>query len=302
MGRVFAAADIGSNTAHLLVAEVHGIRMKRLANESDWLSLGEIVSRLGRIPKPLEDRLVATVATFKETAAQLRAERLYVFATEAMRQADNCEDICRRVRTELAVVIDIITPAREAELSLAGILPEIGDSGPLLLVEAGGGSVQVARWDGKAVASEISLPLGTGALIAKAEITQPSSTTQRAELDRLISEGTSAIKDLTAVPRVVACGGVARGIWRAIHPDGHPAIHAEELRHLAWATHRLKTDQIVSRYRVKSRRATTLLPGSLVYLKILQKFSHEEMFVSEFGVREGAIFEMASGQGAACPA
>jgi len=89
MGRVLATADIGSNTAHLLVADVTGDRMKRLANLSEWLSLGEVVSRLGRIPKPLEDQLVTSLAGFKRAATQLKAERLYVFATEAMRQAEN---------------------------------------------------------------------------------------------------------------------------------------------------------------------------------------------------------------------
>lgn len=293
MGRLFAVADIGSNTAHLLVAEVTGKKLRRLANESDWLSLGEVVARLGRIPRPLEDRLVATLKEFRQIATNYKAGKPYIFATEAMRRAENCEIIRRRLRAELGLEVEIIDPTREAYLSLCGILPEIGKA-PLLMVEAGGGSVQVARWDGNAVASEDSLPLGTGVLIANSELGQPATPDQVQRLESEIAAGLAPILGQDSVPRIVACGGVARGIWRALHPDGDPVIHAEELEFLAWSAQRLTVDQIVSRYRVKARRAATLLPGSLVYLRILSAFAHDLMYVSEFGVREGAIFELAA--------
>ena len=52
MNQTYAAADIGSNTVHLLVARLDEKgRLHRIENDSVWLSLGEIVSRLGEIPE-----------------------------------------------------------------------------------------------------------------------------------------------------------------------------------------------------------------------------------------------------------
>ena len=54
-------------------------------------------------------------------------------------------------------------------------------------------------------------------------------------------------------------------------------------------------DATIARFDVKPKRAGTLLPGALVYLALMQKFQLAEVMVSEFGVREGAILEMARG-------
>jgi len=68
------------------------------------------------------------------------------------------------------------------------------------------------------------------------------------------------------------------------------------LEYLVWSTSRMSIDRIGSRFGVKQRRAQTLLPGSLVYLALMAQFGVSEITVSEFGVREGAILEMANGR------
>jgi len=56
--RVFAAADIGSNTAHLLVAATDGSLVMRIDNYNEWIPLGEVVTRVGSIPKEVTQDLV----------------------------------------------------------------------------------------------------------------------------------------------------------------------------------------------------------------------------------------------------
>jgi exopolyphosphatase / guanosine-5'-triphosphate,3'-diphosphate pyrophosphatase len=101
--------------------------------------------------------------------------------------------------------------------------------------------------------------------------------------------------------RGVASGGVARGLWRAIHPDGEKRLFKEELDYIIWAATRLPVDRIVARFTVKQKRAQTLLPGALVYRALMEHFGLAEIAISEFGVREGAILEMARGKIPACP-
>ena len=99
----------------------------------------------------------------------------------------------------------------------------------------------------------------------------------------------------------MASGGVARGLWRALHPDGEKRLHRAELEYLAWSVQRLTIDRAINRFGVKAKRVGTLLPGAMVYLALMERFDLTEMSVSEFGVREGAILEMARGKVEACP-
>ena len=97
-------------------------------------------------------------------------------------------------------------------------------------------------------------------------------------------------------PNAIVSGGVARGLWRAIHPDGDKKLAREEIDYLIWASERLSIERLIERFNVKPKRAGTLLPGALVYQALMEKFGLSEVMVSEFGVREGAILEMAKGK------
>ncbi len=295
MAKVFAAADIGSNTLHLLVSEASGKGLRRMVNESEWLSLGEIVSREGVIPELLIERLVEILKGFKRTAEAAKAESFYVFATEAMRRADNCASVLKRVKAAVGIEIELISPQREAELGLRGALMDTHPLSPHLMVETGGGSVQAACCRGHDILQESSLPIGTGVLIAAAQAVYPVRPSQVERMRLMIAEALEGqVDDAMNVRSMIACGGVARGIWRAMHPDGARMIHVEELKFLAWDVTRLDLPSIALRYGVKAKRAGTLLPGALIYEAFLHRFSLEEFEVSQFGVREGAILEMAA--------
>lgn len=295
MARVLAAADIGSNTAHLLVAEHNAGRLRRVVNDSEWLSLGEVVTREGKIPEPQTLKLVQVIREFRRLSESHKAEKLYVFATEAMRRAENCPEVLERVKKEAGVAIDLIAPAKEAELGHRGALIDTKPLNPHLMVETGGGSVQAAWCRGHEVKQDVSLPIGTGVLIAHCDLSYPARESQVDRMRLHIHEALEgALDEYAAARSIIACGGVARGIWRALHPDGERVIHIRELSYLAWDSARLSQQQIVERYGVKPKRAVTLLPGALIYESILKRFGMEEFEVSQFGVREGAILEMAS--------
>ncbi len=296
MTNVLAAADIGSNTAHLLVASYGPSGLGRLLNESEWLSLGQVVSHENRIPKELISRLTTTLKAFKSQSASLKADGIYVFATEAVRKAENHRDVLKIIKKETGLDVDIIEPKREAELGLKGALIDCHSDGRFVLAETGGGSVQVAVCEGADILSETSAPIGTGVLIDRALLHQPATTRQVGAAEALIGDALSAVPSDVDVKRLVASGGVARGLWRALHPDGDPTIHLEELKFMAWVAKRLNQTTIGKRYSVKAKRAATLLPGSLVYKALMEKFNLSEMTVSQFGVREGAILEMSQGK------
>ncbi len=295
MARILGTADIGSNTVHLLVGETDGRSVRRILNESEWLSLGEVVSRCGAIPGDLEQKLVATLGHFAEQSRRVRAERLYVFATEAMRVAQNHAEVIARIRRETQIDVRIISPVQEARFSLIGTSLDTPREFPLLMVEVGGGSAQIARASDLEIHEEISLPLGTGRLTAQAEISYPMTGEMVARLSELVETELDRCWEMQQGKCIVGSGGIARGLIRGLHPDGDPVLFADELDYVLATCRRLTHQELAARFRVKHRRAGTFGPGALVYRRIMDRFQMDRIHVSEFGVREGALLSMAWG-------
>jgi exopolyphosphatase/guanosine-5'-triphosphate,3'-diphosphate pyrophosphatase len=296
MAKILAAADIGSNTAHLLVAATDGDIVMRIDNLNEWISLGEVVARTGHIPKEHADQLVGALVEFRKLVEAKRADRFYVFATEAMRAAKNHPAVLKRIKSETGIVVDVISPQKEAEYSFRGVRLDTKEIDPDIVFEVGGGSAQVAIVESGEIISETSLSLGTGKLLAESGIQNPCTTgARKAAEDYIESALKSCDLQVHKSPKGVASGGVARGLWRALHPDGEKRLVRAEIEYLIWATERLSLERIIERFNVKPKRAGTLLPGALVYLALMRKFGVEELAISEFGVREGAILNMAKG-------
>ena len=296
MARVYAAADIGSNTAHLLVAATDGVLLTRLDNYNEWIPLGETVAREGAVSKEQVHQLVSAVKEFRRVSKDKQAQSLYVFATEGLRQASNHAEVSKRIATETGTKLEIITPRREAELSLRGVSLDTRNLGAEILFEVGGGSVQIGMVERGKLKEEESLPLGTGRIIAESAMSNPCSDLSLRAANNYIGDVLSTCKLAPQASIAVASGGVARGLWRALHPDGEKVLALEEISYMAWVASRLPVDRIITRFGVKNRRATTLLPGALIFRALMERFGLRQIAVSEFGIREGAVLKMASGE------
>jgi len=296
MARILASADVGSNTAHLLIARTDGKGITRLDNRNDWIALGEVVARMGTIPNAHVARIIATLRRFKETATKALAEEMIVFATEAMRSAANSKQVLDTIREKTGIKVKLISHQEEAYLGLRGALLDAPKADQAMLFEVGGGSAQVAVCTRGRITQEASLPIGTGRLIVEANLTNPCSEEALKLASDIVSKALENCQVDAPSEVTVASGGVGRGIWRALHPDGDKTLHRKEIEYLLWSTANLSVPTIEARFNVKQRRAETLVPGALVYLALMDKFGKESIVVSEYGVREGAILELAQGK------
>ncbi len=293
MIRTYAAADIGSNTAHMLVAATDGEIVMRIDNVNEWIALGEVVARKGEIPKEHADQLVLAMKEFRRVSESKKVRKLYVFATEAMRIASNHVEVLKRIDKEAGVKVEIISSDKEAEFSFRGVQLDTRNYEPSLMIEVGGGSAQIAEVNGDQMGQRCSLKLGSGRIIAESNLMNPCTEMALKAAQRYIRSELQRCELKHEGGIAVLSGGVARGLWRAIHPDGEKVIHKYEIEYLLRSVKDLPVDRIISRFSVKQKRAGTLLPGSLVYLELMKHFHIDTVVVSEFGVREGAVLEMA---------
>ncbi len=117
-----AAMDLGSNSFHLLVADVHADgHIDPLVQEKEMLRLGDVVSRHGAIPLTAADQAVATVRRFRLLAEAAGATEILAKATAAIRRASNGGEVVDRIRAETGVHVEVIGGLEEARLIFGAV-------------------------------------------------------------------------------------------------------------------------------------------------------------------------------------
>ncbi len=139
-----AALDLGTNNCRLLVARPAGDAFQVVDAFSRIVRLGEGVSATGRLSRDARER---SLAALKVCAAKLRrrgVQRFRAVATEACRRAVNFQEFRDQVWARTRIDLELISPAEEARLALAGCAPLLNDRlGHALMFDIGGGSTEV---------------------------------------------------------------------------------------------------------------------------------------------------------------
>ena len=139
-----AALDLGTNSLRLLVAKVTSQGLEPLRKEVRVVRLGQGVDAAGKLSPAAMER---TLSALEELAALIPpGVPVAAFATSAVRDAKNGQEFASLVEERLGIPLEILSGAREAELSFAGAvwslrhlrLPE-----PIAVVDVGGGSTEI---------------------------------------------------------------------------------------------------------------------------------------------------------------
>src|SRR5213594_4347846 len=141
-----AAIDVGSNSVHVVVADVSADgRVEVVDRVKEMVRLGRHTFTTGRLPPAAMDLAVGAVKTFARLAHARRVVRMRAVATSAVREARNGMAFVRRLRRETGLPVKVITGAEEARLIFRAARHALGlAGGPHLLLDVGGGSVELA--------------------------------------------------------------------------------------------------------------------------------------------------------------
>ena len=156
--------DVGSNTVHLLVVDAHlGAHPTPMHDDRSVLRLAEHVGPDGKLSKAGERALLAAVQRAKQQAAEQRCDELMAFVTSAIREADNGAAVLRRLREQTGVDLQVLTGEEEARLTFLAVRRWFGwSAGRLLVLDIGGGSLELATGLDEEPDVAMSVPLGAG--------------------------------------------------------------------------------------------------------------------------------------------
>jgi exopolyphosphatase/guanosine-5'-triphosphate,3'-diphosphate pyrophosphatase len=144
----YAALDLGTNNCRLLIAKPAREGFRVIDAFSRIVRLGEGLDGGGRLTTAAMDRTIDALVVCAWKMRHRGVDRVRSVATEACRQAENCNEFLARVETETGLEIETITSAEEARLALRGCMPLLDDAKPRALVfDIGGGSTELVWLD-----------------------------------------------------------------------------------------------------------------------------------------------------------
>ncbi len=174
--------DVGSNTVRLVIAERDGELPLPVYTSKRRLRLAERAAADGRLGRSAIDRLVEAVGQVVKEAADWGVSDPFVFATSAVRAAPNREEVLAEVQARTGMDLFVMSGQMEAELSFLAARQWMGwQAGAMVLLDMGGGSLEIASGRGTTPDFAVSLPLGAGRLTREhlAEDDVPDATALR---------------------------------------------------------------------------------------------------------------------------
>ncbi|GAA0356561.1 Ppx/GppA phosphatase family protein [Streptomyces olivoreticuli] len=294
--------DVGSNTVHLLVVDAHpGARPLPAHSHKAELRLAELLDDEGAISEAGIDRLVAVVQEALEAAEDKGVEEVLPFATSAVREAANADTVLARVQKETGITLPVLTGDEEARLTFLAARRWFGwSAGKLLVLDIGGGSLEIGFGMDEEPDAAASLPLGAGRL-TKAWLPgdSPDPTDVRAlrrhvraQIARIVGDFARHGTPDHTVGTSKTFKQLARIAGAARSTDGLYVQRALTRRSLEEWVPKLAGMTSAERARlpgVSEGRASQLVAGALVAEAAMDLFGVEELEICPWALREGVI-------------
>jgi exopolyphosphatase/guanosine-5'-triphosphate,3'-diphosphate pyrophosphatase len=307
-----AAIDLGSLTVRLAVAESLGSgKFQVLLHRREITSLGRGLPQTGALNPADMDLTMAALGAFLGELKGLGVAACRAVATQAVRQAANRGPFLQRLREELGLEVEVLSPEAEAELALNGVLtalaPEYLKERALAVVDVGGGSTEVALRRLDAELFFASLPLGVLTLSQAHPLGDPPAAPRVAALQQELGRRLSAFYRQVLVPRLTAppllvgtAGAVTTLAAMALKMTAYDPrrvnnfiLTREQVAALAEQVAGLPEAERAHLPGLEPAKAGVMVAGALLVLAILTVFRQDSLVAIDAGLLEGVLASLA---------
>ncbi|MBO0802083.1 MAG: Ppx/GppA family phosphatase [Nocardiopsaceae bacterium] len=296
--------DIGSNTVHMLVVDAHpGAPPLPAFSHKVELRLAAQLEEGDRLSGEVAERLEAVVAEALRIAEDKGVEDFMAFATSAVRDAVNGEDVLDRVTDRTGAHIRVLSGESEARLTFLAARRWFGwSSGRLLVLDIGGGSLEIAAGPDEEPEVAMSLPLGAGRLTRDWFTADPPPEEEvralrrhvRAEIarqaSRFLRRGTAdhavgTSKTFRQLARIAGGAPSSEGSYvKRFLKDTDVSVWAERLA----AMDRAERARLPG---VSEGRAGQLVAGAIVADAMMDLMGATQLEICPWALREGVILK-----------
>jgi exopolyphosphatase / guanosine-5'-triphosphate,3'-diphosphate pyrophosphatase len=296
--------DVGSNTVHMLVVDAYpGARPLPAFSHKVELTLAAHLEPGNTLSKVGEERLTEVVAESLRIAEDKGVEDFIGFATSAVRDAVNGDEVLARIQDQTGARITVLSGENEARLTFLAARRWFGwSSGRLLVVDIGGGSLEIAAGLDEEPEAVMSLPLGAGRLTRDWFTSDPPSRDQVRALRRhvraQIARKAGSLRRGGTVDHAVGTSKTFRQLARiaGAAPSSEGFYERRFLKHSdvgVWAK-RLATMDKAERARlpgVSEGRAAQMPAGAIVADAVMDLMGVTQLEICPWALREGVILK-----------
>ena len=292
-----AVIDVGSNSVRLLIARpLPGGHLDILDDARATLRLARVVDAHGAIPPDVLDQTLEAIGDFVRLASYAGAESVHAVGTAALRDASNAGALARKLRSRWGVKLEVLSGSEEVRLASLGAVFGLPVTDGLLL-DLGGGSLLLARIEGREPVETWSFPFGTLRLTDRFLGSDPPEEDDMSALRRHVRRELRA----AGVPRLgkgevlVGTGGTVRNLAnvsrrRQRYPISRLHGHSITIRRLHRLTRLLAAMSQQERRDVRglnADRAGIIAAGALVVDGVAAHTRTDAVLVAGQGLREG---------------
>ena len=300
--------DIGSNTVHLLVVDAHqGAAPLPAWKSKIALRLAEHLGADGRIDDDALAELVRFAGEARQTAEDLGVTEFLAFATSAVRDAPNGLEVLAAVRERTGIEVEVLSGEDEARLTFLAVRRWFGwSAGRILVLDIGGGSLELASGADEEPDVALSLPLGAGRLTRDLlpgdppgeDAVRAARKVVRASLGEVIGRLLRAGEPRISVATSKTFRQLARIAGAAPSSDGYfvrRTLSRDDVR--TWVP-KLAAMTAADRTRlpgVSDSRSAQLLAGAIVAESAMDLLGISELEIGPWALREGVILRRIDG-------
>ena len=300
-----AAIDVGTNSTRLLVAEEASPGgFRPIERRLTITRLGQGVDERRVLAPAALQRTFATIADYAATCGELGVERLRVTGTSAVRDAHNRDEFLEGVRRLTGAEPELLSGDDEARATFLGTLSDLDETGPVLVVDIGGGSTELIVGE-KEPKHLVSLDIGCVRMHEKHLRSDPPSAEELAALRDDIGTHLRSVKDQLEVPPGARLIGVAGTVTQLAALKAGLLVYDPDVTHHMVLSHgdvRLTAKRLASLKYVQRKetpgleagRADVIVAGAEILLAVMETFDAAEVLVSEKDILDGLILQLLS--------
>jgi exopolyphosphatase/guanosine-5'-triphosphate,3'-diphosphate pyrophosphatase len=291
--------DVGSNAIRFLAAEFTApAEYQVLAEAREPVRLGHDVFLSGRLARGPMEAAVVAINGFRARMEELGITHYRAVATSATRESRNGDEFVGRVRRETGIELEVITGTEEARLVYEAVKAQAPfGRKKWLLVDLGGGSVEVSLVDHSAILWSESHTMGSVRLLEELAV----SGEEPGRFQRLLEEYAATLR-IPVIARqwnpagLIATGGNIEALARLVGAEPGrgrvAAIPLAELRGAIQKLSRLSFRQRVEQLGLREDRADVILPAAMVYERVATLAGVEQVLVPGVGLKDGLLVDL----------
>lgn len=291
--------DVGSNTVHLQIMDAHhGSAPFAHQGFKEEIRLAEFLTPEGELSEEGLTSLVKTLTRIKNLARDVQIDETLAFATSAIREASNSDDVLATVFNETGIDLQVLSGEEEARFTFLAVRRWVGwSAGDVISLDIGGGSLEIAAGIGELPTYAQSVMLGASRMTRQFLSGDPFSekSLQRLE-DHIQATLQPLITDIGDNSARTAIGTsktfrTLRRIQEEFLPELGKNLTVEGITKITPKLAKMSATQRASLPGVSQSRSSQIVAGAMVAQKAMESLGIEKVMQCPWALREGIVLQ-----------